>query len=124
MDALHTRNGARWPSILLIVGAGVVSACQVGKVPAALADIQAHLALDLGTASWLLSAFAVVGAFTGITIGVAVDHVGARFMALGGLLLQGGGSAIGALANDAPLLLAVNRLPKTSQHRRPISSHA
>ena len=107
MDALHTRNDARWPSILLIVGTGVVSACQVGKAPAALAAIQADLALDLGTASWLLSAFAIVGALTGITIGVAVDHVGARFMALGGLLLQGGGSAIGALANDAPLLLAM-----------------
>jgi predicted MFS family arabinose efflux permease len=100
------KGGSRWPLILLIVGAGVVSAFQVGKAPAALAAVQADLGLDLPTASWLLSAFAVVGAIAGIAIGVGVDHVGARRMAVGGLLLQGFASGLGALAIDAPLLLA------------------
>ncbi len=95
-----------WLGILLIVGAGIVSAFQVGKAPAALAAIRADLALDLATASWLLSAFAVVGALVGIAIGVAVDHIGARRMALGGLVLQGLASAVGAMAAGTPLLLA------------------
>jgi MFS transporter, DHA1 family, inner membrane transport protein len=102
----HSSAASRLPAILLIVGAGVVSAFQVGKAPTALAAVQADLALDLATASWLLSAFAIVGALAGIAIGVAVDHVGARRMALGGLLLQGAGSAVGAFAGGAPLLLA------------------
>jgi MFS transporter, DHA1 family, inner membrane transport protein len=99
------RDGSPWPTILLIVGAGVVSAFQVGKAPTALAAVQADLALDLAIASWLLSAFAIVGALSGIAVGVAVDHVGARRMALGGLLLQGAAGAIGAFADAAPLLL-------------------
>jgi DHA1 family inner membrane transport protein len=110
MAAPHSPDNPRWPTILLIVGAGVVSAFQVGKAPAALAAIRADLALDLATASWLLSAFAVVGALAGIAIGVAVDHIGARRTAIAGLLLQGVGSALGALAADAPLLLATRVL--------------
>jgi DHA1 family inner membrane transport protein len=98
-------DDSRWPTILLIVGAGIVSAFQVGKAPTALAAVQADLAIGLAMASWLLSAFAIVGAFSGIAIGVAVDHVGARRMVVGGLLLQGAGSAVGAFAGAAPLLL-------------------
>ena len=99
-------SGARWLGILLVVGAGVVSAFQVGKAPTALAAVQADLALDLATASWLLSAFAVVGALGGAGIGIAVDHLGARRLVLGGLLLQAACSALGAVAEGAPLLLA------------------
>ncbi|HYD61452.1 MAG TPA: MFS transporter [Noviherbaspirillum sp.] len=97
---------APWPTILLVVGAGVVSAFQVGKAPMALDAIRTDLGLDLATASWLLSAFAVIGALAGIGIGVAVDHIGARRVALGGLLLQAACGALGTLADGAPLLLA------------------
>ncbi len=99
-------EASRWPLVHLIVGAGIVSAFQVGKAPAALAAIQADLGLDLPTASWLLSAFALVGGVAGIAIGIGVDHVGARRMAVGGLLLQGAASVLGASAIGAPLLLA------------------
>jgi hypothetical protein len=68
------RGSTRWPTVLLIVGAGVVSAFQVGKAPPALA-VQADLGLDLAATSWLLSAFAIVGALAGIAIGVAVESV-------------------------------------------------
>jgi MFS transporter, DHA1 family, inner membrane transport protein len=97
---------SRWPLIHLIVGAGIVSAFQVGKAPAALAAIQSDLGLDLPTASWLLSAFALVGALIGIAIGIASDHIGARRMVIGGLLLQGIASGLGTLAVGAPVLLA------------------
>jgi len=105
-DESRPTAGARWPTILIIVGAGIVSAFQVGKAPTALAAIQADLALDLATASWLLSAFALIGALSGMVIGVTVDNLGARRLALGGLLLQAFGSAAGAAAEGAALLLA------------------
>jgi predicted MFS family arabinose efflux permease len=99
-------GGSRWSTVILVVGAGVVSAFQVGKAPAALLAVQADLSLDLSTASWLLSAFAIVGAIGGAAVGIAVDHLGARRMVLGGLLLQAACSALGAVAEGAPLLLA------------------
>ncbi|MBC8038103.1 MAG: MFS transporter [Rhizobiales bacterium] len=106
MPAAHTQSASRWPTILLIVGAGVVSAFQAGKAPMALDGIQNDLGLSLAVASWIISAFAVMGALTGLAIGVAVDHAGAKRLAIGGLLLQAAGSAAGALAGGAPLLLA------------------
>lgn len=97
-------------NVSLIVGAGIVSAFQVGKASVALAAVQADFALDLATASWLLSAFAIVGAVAGIAIGVSVDHAGARRMAVGGLLLQGLCSGAGAFADGAMPLLATRVL--------------
>jgi MFS transporter, DHA1 family, inner membrane transport protein len=110
MVADRSAEGSRWPALLLIVGAGVVSAFQVGKAPAALAAVQADLGLGLATASWLLSAFALVGASAGVAVGVAVDHIGARRMVIGGLLLQGVSGAAGALAGGAALLLATRAI--------------
>lgn len=109
-DAPLDPDRSRWPTIFLIVGAGVVSAFQAGKAPIALAAIQADLGLDLASASWLLSAFAIIGSLTGIAIGVGADHLGARRMAVGGLLLQAAGSAMGALSTGAPLLLATRAI--------------
>ncbi|HEX2115746.1 MAG TPA: MFS transporter [Alphaproteobacteria bacterium] len=101
---------SRWPTILLVVGAGVVSAFQVGKAPLALAAIQADLAASLATASWLLSAFAIVGAATGIVVGVAVDRAGARRMLLGGLVVQGFCCVVGASADGISVLLATRAI--------------
>jgi len=101
---------SRWATIWLIVGAGIVSAFQAGKAPMALAAIQADLGIDLAMASWVVSAFAILGALTGIAIGVGVDHAGAKRMAVGGLLLQAAGSGLGALTGSAPLLLATRAI--------------
>lgn len=103
-------DAARWPVILTIVGAGVVSAFQVGKASMALTAIRTDLGLDLATASWLLSAFAIVGALVSIVIGMTVDRLGARRMVVIGLLLQGGCSALGAFSEGATLLLATRIL--------------
>ncbi len=98
-------GGSAWPRILLVVGAGVVSAFQVGKAPVALAAIQEDLALSLAAASWLISAFAILGALTGAPIGLAADRVGAGTMATLGLLLQAAGSFLGGLASGFTTLL-------------------
>jgi predicted MFS family arabinose efflux permease len=95
---------SRWPTICLVVGAGVISAWQVGKMPVALDAIQSDLAVDLAAASWLLSAFAFIGAVAGAPIGLAVDHIGAKRMTLAGLLLQGIASTAGSVAPNAVVL--------------------
>lgn len=97
-------SASRWTAISLVVGAGVISAWQVGKVPVALDAIRADLALDLAAASWLLSAFALVGAIAGAPIGLMVDRAGAKRMAVAGLLVQGLASATGALAPNEYVL--------------------
>jgi MFS family permease len=104
------RMVGHWPAILLIVGAGIVSAFQVGKAAMAMSAVQADLHLSLAAASWLVSSFAVVGAIAGVPIGLAVDHVGARRMAVMGLLMQGAGSLLGGLAPSAFVLLATRVL--------------
>lgn len=98
-----------WPATLLLVGAGVVSAVQVGKAPAALQAVQESLVLPLSQAAWLLSAFGVVGAVFGIAIGLAADRFGARRALIAGLLLQGIASAAGAMA-QGPALLITSRI--------------
>ncbi|RMC37991.1 MFS transporter [Paracoccus alkanivorans] len=108
-DSLTDHGGrkAGWSAILIIAGAGTVSAFQVGKVPMALSTIQDDLGLSLALASWLISAFAVVGAGFGTPIGLAVDRVGARRMVVGGLLLQALGSGLGGMAGGTgPLILS------------------
>jgi predicted MFS family arabinose efflux permease len=100
-------RSSHWPTVLLILGAGIASACQVGKVPVVLAGIQQSLAIDLPLASWLLSAFALVGAVLGVWIGTRVDVWGARRAALVGLAVQGLCSGLGALAPTIGWLLAL-----------------
>jgi len=100
-------TGAGWPTVLIIAGAGTVSAFQVGKGPMALSAIQSDLGLSLAVASWLISAFAIVGAGCGASIGLAVDRVGAKRMVVGGLLLQAVGSGLGGMVGEAwPLILS------------------
>lgn len=106
MSAPRTRaDGRPWRVVMLLVGAGVVAAFQVGKVPIALPAIQRDLDLGLAAAAWLVSAFAVVGAVAGAPIGLMADRVGAHRLAVISLVLMAGGAAIGtSLASPAVLL--------------------
>lgn len=103
-------GGSQWPAVLLVVGAGIVSAFQVGKAPMALAAIQSDLGLGLAVAALLISCFALVGAVAGAPIGLAVDRIGAERMIASGLLLQAAGSAIGGMSPGASLLLTMRAL--------------
>lgn len=110
MSATHELQGDRpgeagWGTVLIISGAGVAAAFQVGKAPMALSAVQADLGLSLGVVAWLISAFAIVGATVGAPVGLAVDRIGAKRMVVGGLLLQAVGSGIGSLAGDMVVLM-------------------
>lgn len=97
-------------ALALVVGAGIVSAFQVGKAPLAMEAIRADLGLDLAAASWVLSAFALMGAMASLPIGAVSDRFEARRAIIAGLAMQATGSALGALADGLPWLLAARAL--------------
>ncbi len=88
-----------------MVGAGIVAAFQIGKVPAALPVLRAELGIDLVTAGWILSIFNVVGAAIGILAGATADKLGHRRLVLFGLWAVAIGSALGGLAPGVTTLL-------------------
>ncbi|CAD7047666.1 MFS transporter [Pseudorhizobium halotolerans] len=106
MSVAHHLENARtgrvgWLVVFAVAGTGVVSALQVGKAPIALSLIQSDLEANLVVASWVISAFSIVGATCGAPIGLAVDRLGAKRMVVGGLLLQALASGLGATAGGA-----------------------
>jgi len=106
---LEARQGS-WSAIMMIAGAGILAACQVGKVPAAGYVLQHDMGLSMQMLSWLVSAFAVVGALGGIAAGFVADRMGYRRTAVGGLLVLAAGSLAGALAQGAAGLVAARIL--------------
>ncbi len=96
----------RWLVVWAMIAAGVVGAFQIGKAPVALPQLRATLGLGLVGAGWVVSMFNVLGALAGAVIGAASDRIGHRRAVLGGLLLGGGASLVGAGAPDAAMLLA------------------
>lgn len=99
----------RWGRVFLFVGAGIVSATQVGKAPPLLPAIRAELEMSLFLAGWILSTFSTIGLLFGSMAGAAADSFGHfRFMVFG-LACQAVGSLIGALAPE-PYSLFLTRI--------------
>jgi MFS transporter, DHA1 family, inner membrane transport protein len=99
-----------WGQVLLLVGAGVVAAFQIGKVPPVLPAIRSDLAISLFLASWILAVFNVTGLFFGPLAGALADRLGHRRLLLWGLVIQGSGSLVGAQAGSPALLLGTRVL--------------
>jgi MFS family permease len=99
-----------WPLVLLLVGAGVVSAFQVGKAPPMLLSIRSELGMSLFLAGWILSIFNVIGFLLGSITGAASDAFGHRRLLLIGLFLQALGSLAGSFAPGPSFLLATRAL--------------
>ncbi|MCK5837588.1 MAG: hypothetical protein KAH09_10010, partial [Desulfobacula sp.] len=59
-------NKTPWGLILILFGAGLLSAFQVGKVPPVLTDIRTELMISLFHAGWLLSVFNLTGLLLGM----------------------------------------------------------
>jgi len=100
----------RWPLVLLLVGAAVVAAFQIGKAPAALPAIRADLGLDLVAASWVVAIFNLLGLAIGMATGGLAERIGHRRVALAGLALIVVASAAGAAAPGGATLLATRSL--------------
>ncbi|HEX2117111.1 MAG TPA: MFS transporter [Alphaproteobacteria bacterium] len=92
--------------VLLICGAGVVVAFQIGKAPAALPLVRADLQLSLVMSGWVISMFNVIGTLLGMIIGAMADRLGHRRVILSGLGLVALASLAGSEVGSGALLLA------------------
>ena len=99
-----------WGVVGVVVGAGIVTAIQVGKAAIATPMLQTDLGLDLAAAGWLTGIFAVLGLLGGIPAGTLVARTGDRrilILGLGSIVL---GTIIGATAPGYSVLLATRVL--------------
>jgi MFS family permease len=87
------------------VGAGIVAAFHVGKVPPSIPSIREDLGADLRQAGWLLSMVNLTAALGGMTIALTVDRFGHRRLVVLGTALCFAASLLGALAGSIELLL-------------------
>jgi MFS family permease len=99
-----------WSLVLLLVGAGVVGAFQVGKAPPMLLSVRSDLGMSLFLAGWILSIFNVVGFLFGSMAGAAADALGHRRFLLTGLGFQAIGSLAGSFASGPSFFLATRAL--------------
>ena len=109
MSSPAPRIQTNWPIVFLLVGAGVIGGCHVGKVPAALTVLRAELDLGLVAAGWVISMFNIIGLVTGMTLGALADTAGHRRLMLAGLAVLTLAGLGGALSQNGAMLL-VSRL--------------
>jgi predicted MFS family arabinose efflux permease len=95
-----------WRRVGLLIGAGLLAACQVGKAAVAIPQLRADLALPLTQASWVVGAYGTLGAATGLAAGALIGRIGPRTALLSGLVLIGLGNLAGAFAGGLGQLLA------------------
>jgi len=95
----------RWEIVALAIGAGIIAAAHVGKLPPALSALRADLGLSLIAGGWVVSMFSVTGMTVAILAGTVADRVGHWRLVLAGLAALLIGSAIGAAAGGGAVLL-------------------
>lgn len=95
----------RWSIVFLTLGAGIVVAFQVGKLPATIPVLRAELGISLVTAGWVVSLIYVASAITGLIAGAISDMLGARRVVIAGVVCVGAASFGGAFADGAVTLL-------------------
>jgi MFS family permease len=101
------RGDTGWGRTLAaILAAAIVVSLNVGKLPPALPLLRAEFSLDLVEASLLVSFFQLAGMLLGLFGGMLADRFGPRRVMRCGLLVAAAGSATGALAPSAAVLLA------------------
>src|ERR1700674_3796041 len=101
-DAL-VADRSDWTRISVLVLAGIASAMQIGKVPAALSLLQADFNVGLVASAWILSMFSGLGALFGSLAGLLAARCGSRHVTVASLLVMALASAGGASAHSAAL---------------------
>lgn len=100
-----TSDRTDWSAVIVAVGAGMVVAMQVGKLPPVLPQVRADLGLTLIAGGWIASTVAFMSASGGIVSGLLADRIGARLWASLGLLSVVLGSLAGAVAESMDMAL-------------------
>ncbi|MBI4275652.1 MAG: MFS transporter [Rhizobiales bacterium] len=98
-------TSTNWRLVALLILAGMVAAFQVGKAAVAMPLLRQDLHISLAMASWIIGAFATLGALIGLAAGVGVSVIGARRALITGLIAIGAGSLGGGLATTGLIVL-------------------
>lgn len=104
-DCVSGPERSHWMPILLLFFAGCTVAFHIGKVPAALPELQDYWQLSLTQTSLIVSVYAVLIAILGLALGVLVRRIGYVKFAIVGIGLVGIASIAGSLATDIVGLL-------------------
>ncbi len=99
-----------WRSVSILILAGLVAACQVGKAAIAVPLLRQELGLSLLMASSVIGAYGMLGAVAGLPAGIGVSILGTRAALVLGLLAIAIGSGLGAAATGGASLLATRAL--------------
>jgi MFS family permease len=99
-------SATRWSAVAALIAVGLLASFQIGKLPAAIPTMRADLALSLVAAAWVVSMLTTTTASLGVVAGVIGDTLGPRRLLQACLIGLAAGSALGAAATDANLLLA------------------
>jgi MFS family permease len=94
----------------IVILAGVAGALHVAKLPPAIAALQAGLGITLLQAGFLLSLVQLAGMSAGVAFGVLADGLGLKRSMLIGLSLLAAASALGAMMQAVPWLMALRAL--------------
>jgi DHA1 family inner membrane transport protein len=97
----------RWSLVAILMTAGVIAAAQVGKAAIAAPLLQRELALSLVAVSWIVSAYAALGAVGGLATGWGVSRIGVWRSLIGGMTTIGITSLAGAFATNGLTLFAI-----------------
>lgn len=101
-------TGARAvPAAWIVLAGGVSAALHVGKMPPAIAPLQADLGISLVQAGFLLSLVQLAGMLLGMVIGLLADGFGPRRSLVTGLCVLMAAGAAGGWARDPGSLLAL-----------------
>ena len=96
----------RWGFVLMVVGAGVVAAFQVGKASAAIPALRAELGMSLFAAGWVISLLNAIAVAGGMSAGVIADRLGHRRVTLAGLVFIAAANLLGGFAPGGWAILA------------------
>ena len=95
-----------WLRVTTLIGAGAAVAMLVGKVPAALPDLQAELGLSLVQSGWVIAIFNLVAAATAVFLGTVSDQFGRLRVAISGMVLAALSGIAGGFVDSGTALLA------------------
>lgn len=94
-----------WKTILIIIGAGIVAAFQIGKVPPLLPSLMNDLDFNLFIAGWIISSFSVLGSLIPPLAGSISDSFGTKKMIIIGLSFVALGSFAGSFSTGYKFLI-------------------
>ena len=99
------RTNTDWKVVITLLCCGILGAFQVGKIPPAMPVLQNTFSTNIVIVGWILSTLNLVGAISGIFIGLLVDVASPRRLVIYGLGISALGSMLGAFAPNVSLLI-------------------